>query len=614
MFGLRHKLSLGFIGLLLIMIIIGLKSVQQIGELGQGIGVILKENYRSVVACQEMKKALERIDSGVLTTLLGYEREGNKEITDGIAIFSKALDIEKNNVTLPGEGERVGDLESLSNRYMETLKAVRNPTISESKRRDTYFRELSPLFKATVASLDGIIQLNQENMIYEKTLAQKKAGEARRQMYFYLFAGAIIACLWMFFTQRWILGPINQLIAVTDDIRRGNLDLVVQSDSSDEIGRLSNAFNTMTASLRELRQTDRAKLLRIQRSAHEAFNNLSEAIAVVNLQGTVELSSPAAQDVFGLRPDVTMRDLPFPWMTGLFEEVVRKGRRAEPREDQAVVGHFVKNEQRYYHPQAIPILTLDKEITGVVMVIEDVTGVRGDDKVKWGMISALSDRLETPLTSLRLAIHLLLTEKVATLTPKQEELLIAARDDGERLHAIIEELLNIGRIRSGKVIVEYRAVSVRDMIMASVDEFRAASRDEGISLRTELPDDLPDVSADPSQIHHVLGNLLSNAVKFTSLGGSITVSARSDEDLVSITVSDTGVGVPPEYQDRIFEQFFAGGDNQEKSGAGLGLYIAKEIIEAHGGTIEVKSKPGQGSAFTFSLRRAGTANQEASYD
>jgi NtrC-family two-component system sensor histidine kinase KinB len=227
------------------------------------------------------------------------------------------------------------------------------------------------------------------------------------------------------------------------------------------------------------------------------------------------------------------------------------------------------------------------------------------------MIFSVSDRLEKPLTSMRTAIHLLLNETVATLTPKQEELLIAARDDGERLHAIIEELQSIGKIQSGKVIVEYRAVSARDIVIEASDEFQGTARDKGVSLTTALPDELPDVYADPSQIHRVLANLLSNAVRFTPLGGIVTVSARSDEDFVSITVSDTGVGIPPEHQDRIFEQLFAEGSEREESGAGLGLYLAKEIIEAHGGEIGVKSEPGRGSAFTFSLRRAGSEIRKA---
>ncbi len=352
MFGLRRKLSLGFIGLLLIMVAIGLKSVQQIDELGKGIDVILKENYRSVTACQQMKKALERIDSGVLLTLLGYRHEGDIEIDNSIALFREELSAEKGNITIPGEGEKVGEVEQLFERYMTTLKIVGDSRISANERRNVYFRELSPIFKEINESADEIIKMNQENMIYEKTLAQHRAEEAEQQMYTYLFVGALVACLLIFFTRKWILQPINQLIAVTDEIRRGNLDLVVKSDSRDEIGRLSDAFNSMAVGLREFRRTNRAKLMRTQRSVQEAFNNLTEAVCILNPQGIVELSTIVAQETFGLRPNVSIRDLHFPWLIDLFEEVTKQGRAVDLPEDRAVIQHFVNNEERYYRPRA----------------------------------------------------------------------------------------------------------------------------------------------------------------------------------------------------------------------------------------------------------------------
>ncbi len=116
----------------------------------------------------------------------------------------------------------------------------------------------------------------------------------------------MVASLWMLLARQWVLRPINRLIAATDDIRRGNLDFVVQSDSRDEIGRLSDAFNGMTASLREFRRTDHAKLLRMQRSAQEAFKSLTEVIGIVNPQGVVELSTTVAQEIFGLKPNVSI--------------------------------------------------------------------------------------------------------------------------------------------------------------------------------------------------------------------------------------------------------------------------------------------------------------------
>jgi len=604
MFGLRQKLSLGFIGLLLIMIIVGLTDVRQIDELSQDIGMILKENYRSVIACQEMKKALERIDSGVLLTLLGYEIRGDEEIKESIDTFLQELDIEKNNITIPGEGQKIGEIERLFERYTTTLDTVRDIKISGNMRRDIYFTELYPLFKEINASADEIIQMNQENMVYKKALAQKKAETARKQMYLYLLLGTMIASLWMFLARQWVLRPINRLIAATDDIRRGNLDFVVQSDSRDEIGRLSDAFNGMAASLREFRRTDRAKLMRMQRSAQEAFKNLTEVIGIVNPQGIVELSTTVAQEIFGLRPNVSIRDLPFPWMTALFEEALKKGHPIEPPEGQLIIQHFVNNEERYYRTGAFPITSIDNEITGIILRAEDITRLRLNDEMKRGLISTVSHQLKTPLTSLRMAIHLLLDERTGTLAPKQEELLIAARDDSQRLNTIIEDLLNIGRIQSGKVQMERQAVSPNTLVIESVDEFRAVALDAGVRLRTEVPADLPDVCVDPSQIRHVFDNLLSNAVKFTPPGGDVVVSGKNDETSVYISVTDTGMGIPPEYQDRIFDQFFTHADDQGKKGAGLGLYIAREILEANGGVIEVKSRPNKGSSFTVSLKRA----------
>ncbi len=244
-------------------------------------------------------------------------------------------------------------------------------------------------------------------------------------------------------------------------------------------------------------------------------------------------------------------------------------------------------------------------MTGAIFIIEDVTKLRYNDEMKRGVISTVSHQLKTPLTSIRMAIHLLLDEKIGPLTPKQEELIIAAREDSDRLNNIIEDLLNVGRIQSGRVQMEFTAVSPRDVVMESAEEFRTAAVDSGVLVQTELPEDLPDAFADLPQIRHVLNNLLSNALKFTPAGGTVTISARSDESFVYITVSDTGTGITPESLVHVFDQFFTASGGKEKTkGAGLGLYIAKEIVEAHGGTIEAKSRPGRGSAFTFSLRRA----------
>jgi len=148
MIGLRQKLSLGFGGLLVIILIIGGQSIIQFQELGQSIDVILRENYRSVVACQEMKEALERMDSGILFVLLGYDEEGRKLIFTNEERFEKALKVELGNITVPGEGQKAAALKDLFARYREALDGILTKPPSGEQSRNRYFRELLPLFSA----------------------------------------------------------------------------------------------------------------------------------------------------------------------------------------------------------------------------------------------------------------------------------------------------------------------------------------------------------------------------------------------------------------------------------------------------------------------------------
>jgi NtrC-family two-component system sensor histidine kinase KinB len=607
MLGLRQKLSLGFAGLLLV---IGVQSISRISTLGESIDVILRENYRSVIACQNMKEALERIDSGVLFTLLGYTEEGEAAISENKLAFEQALQIELNNITLPGEADSVAHLEKLYERYETTLGHMRDSKVPLALRRDIYFTSLLPLFQMVKDAADGILWMNQQNMSDQNNLARASAAAARQRMYVLLLAGTIVAFAFVYLTRRWILRPINRLIQSADEIRRGNLDLVVQSSSGDEIGRLSRAFNAMAASLREFRRSDQAKLTRIQRATQRAFDSLPEAIAVVDLDGTVEVATQSAGTIFGLRPNAQIAQLPFKWMVDLYNEALRLGRAAPQQNSERSLQQFVEGEERYFRPQAVPILDNERQPTGVILAMQDVTQLRQQDEIKKGVISTVSHQLKTPLTSIRMAIHLLLEERVGPLTEKQVELLLAAREDSDRLHGILNNLLDISRIESGRVQMEFRAVSPHSMMLEAVEPFRRAAQDQGIVLKVEASGEAPDVWADVTRIGHVFGNLLSNTLKYTRPGGAVTLTAATEGKWVRFSVSDTGKGIPNEYLHRIFEHFFRVPDQGAETGAGLGLAIAKEIVEAHGGTITVESEEGKGSTFTFTLRRADLTPKE----
>jgi signal transduction histidine kinase len=202
-----------------------------------------------------------------------------------------------------------------------------------------------------------------------------------------------------------------------------------------------------------------------------------------------------------------------------------------------------------------------------------------------------------------MAIHLLLGEKVGPLNEKQAELLVTSREESDRLHGILNSLLDISRIESGKVAMDFRPLSPRSVVAAAVEPFRRTAQDRGVSLLADVPADLPEVWADTTRIDHVFANLLTNALQHTSPGGRVVLTAEAAEAWVRFHVSDTGEGVPAAFLSRVFEPFFRVPGRPNETGAGLGLAIVKEIVEAHGGSVGVESREGQGSDFTFTLRR-----------
>jgi two-component system, NtrC family, sensor histidine kinase KinB len=602
MVGLRQKLSLGFGGLLLITLIIGGQSIVQFQELGQSVDVILRENYRSVVACQEMKEALERMDSGILFVLLGYGREGETLIRANEERFDKALTIELHNITVPGEGEKADALKGLFARYREALHGMLGRTRSDDLRRTLYFRDLLPLFQQAKDTADDILRMNQNNMNEANEKARRQAAFATQRMVLFLSFGFLIAMAFIFFTGRWILRPINMLIRSAEEIRKGNLDLVVKPDSRDEIGRLAEAFNDMAASLREFRRNDQVRLTRTQQATQETLDSLSEAVAIVDLDGKVEISTEAAHKLFGIQAGTRLRDLPYGELSELFKNIV-VGVSNHLGKSQKVLQRFVQGREHYFSFDAAPIRNREGQLTGVVLILKDVTEPRRLEEMKSDLVSTVAHQLRTPLTSIRMAIHLLLEEKVGPLTEKQVDLLLTAREESDALHGILANLLDISRMESGHLQMDFQDVSPATLVTEAVDPFRRAAQDGGVELETKLPGDLPMVCADAGQVRHVFANLLSNALRYTAPGGRITVTAEADERMVRFSVSDTGSGIPHQFLQRIFEHFFRVPEQKSETGAGLGLAIAKQIVETHGGHINVESQEGKGTTFSFTLRR-----------
>jgi two-component system, NtrC family, sensor histidine kinase KinB len=603
MIGIKQKLMLGFGSLLAVIFVIGMLTITQIKNLGQAIDVIMRENYRSVVACQDMKESLERMDSGILYTLTGNETEGNRLIREYASRFLKALDMELNNITLSGELEKSQQIKKLFDEYRKAIPLVTRTELPLQVRQNQYFSVLQPLFREIKRLAQEILMMNQTNMSEANNAARDLADVTHQRMLIAIAISAFLAILFSYLVHRWILLPIHRLIESTNEIRQGNLDLVLEVESRDEIGRFSESFNEMAAALRQTRNEDRINLMRTQRATEEVFKALPDAIAMLDLEGRVEVSTEAANRHFGLKRGVLIDNLGYEWLPGLIQKALDEDRIVENETGYGYVQRFLENHEYFFKPLAVPIRTGKdhQQPLGVALILKDVTQIHEQLELKRDVVSTVSHQLKTPLTSLRMSIHLLLEEKVGPLNEKQTELLVAAREEGERLVDILNDLLDLNRFKSKKTSVSPSPVSPKKLVRDVIEPFFVVARDKGLTLLNEVPDDLPDVMADPEKIRHVFTNLLSNAFRFTDPGGSVTVRSFPEENQLVFTVEDTGKGIPDEHLDHLFEQFYRVPGQDEKSGVGLGLAIVKEIVHSHGGDVRVESKMGKGSTFRFTL-------------
>jgi signal transduction histidine kinase len=603
MFGIRQKLMLGFGVLVATVAVVGAITMTQIERLGDAIDVIMRENYRSVVACQDMKEALERMDSGVLFSFADSTPEGQRHIDENTVRFRDALEIELGNITLEDEQAKANRIDELFTQFVNTIPGVTNLAQPLEKRREVYFSALLPLFQEIKGLAQEILEMNQANMNDANDAARRIAASAHRRMVVAIAVCAAIAILFSFIAQRSILRPINKLIDSTNEIRQGNLDLVLDNRSRDEIGQLSESFNEMTAALRQSRVRDYANLMRSRHATEEVMRALPMAAAVLDLNGVVEVSTETAALHFGLKPGVSVRDLHLDWLQTLTTRALHENRMVERDEHAGYIQVFVQGKEYFFHPVAVPIpLGRDvREPAGIAVILKDLTQVHEQQELKRSVVSTVSHQLKTPLQSLRMSIHLLLEERIGPLNEKQAELVTAARDESERLAETLDDLLDLNRIASGGSPLDLGPVSPRTLSSECAESFLTEAKEKGVSIKNAVPENLPRVLADSDRIRHVFENLLSNAVRFTPPGGAITLSAADEGDRIRFRVTDTGPGIPPGHQDRVFEQFYRVPGQSQQSGVGLGLAIAKEIVEAHGGRMGVESTVGEGSTFWFTL-------------
>jgi signal transduction histidine kinase len=225
------------------------------------------------------------------------------------------------------------------------------------------------------------------------------------------------------------------------------------------------------------------------------------------------------------------------------------------------------------------------------------------NELKSNFISNISHELRTPLTHMKGYLSIFQDGGLGPLTPQQEEALdVVMRAEG-RLEKLIEDLIQFSLAARSELSLNLTPTNIKELIQAILSRVKRQARVKDINLHTSFPGDLPLVRIDNEKIAWVLHQLLDNAIKFTQKGGHVVVEAATEKKMVTVRVTDSGIGIAPERLDELFEPFHQldSSDTRRYGGVGLGLALARRIVEAHGSSIRVQSKLGQGSRFEFPL-------------
>jgi PAS domain S-box-containing protein len=404
---------------------------------------------------------------------------------------------------------------------------------------------------------------------------------------------------------RMIRTPLGDLMQVVSAVDAGETDRRIPSLSAVEFDQLGQGVNRMLDSLE--RKVEEAE---VQRSRVATIvDSANDGIVVIDADGVVTNINPAAARLFDTSVETALQrsaaDL------GLFseDEVRASTRRSRGSATQPVV----RRRGERVLSATISTLPSDDEQDdrpGVVWVLRDVTELARIDEMKNEFISIVSHELRTPLTAIKGFTDLILEGEVGEISESQREFLEIVQSNSDRLVALINDMLDISRIESGRIVLSLDDVHVASIVERTLTTLRPVFSEKGLNLQTEIDEELAPVVADEARLLQVLTNLISNACKYTPNGGWVTIRAEALDSQVAISVSDTGIGIPPDALPQVFSKFYRVDQAaREVGGTGLGLAITKSLVEMHGGRINIASRVGVGTTVRFTLPT--TAAREA---
>lgn len=441
------------------------------------------------------------------------------------------------------------------------------------------------------------------------------------------FLGILLAALVL---SRRVTEPLQEVTEVIERVREGNLNARVTLATRDEIGTLAQAFNETVGKLQKSHRNLEKKVSQKTKKLHEEIVNIhhekakteavltsiGEGIIVTDAKGRIVLVNPVGQKMLHWDPaEILGQELQ---KTLVLQDEAGNSIPSEKR-PLTIALHDLKRVSGLYMcaPQKgalFPILltvtpvALDHEVVGAIMVFHDRTKEKEVERMKTEFVSLVSHQLRTPLSGMKWFAEMLRVGDVGPLNDSQKEFVDNISELNERMIVLVNALLNIARMESGRIIIDPKPTRLGDLVAEVLKSLQSKIDEKKLTVVVSINDHLPPIKIDPKLIREVYSNLLSNAIKYTPEKGEITIFVSQKDEVILSQITDTGFGIPIKEQHKVFEKFFRGSNiaTIDTDGNGLGLYLIKAIVEASGGQAWFTSEEGKGTAFFFSLPKKGS--------
>lgn len=392
-----------------------------------------------------------------------------------------------------------------------------------------------------------------------------------------------------------ITGPIQEVTRNAALLAQGNFDHKIKVRSDDEIGKLTGMFNFLTTRLKETLEE-----ISDEKEKMEAILiNMADGVIALNSKGEVIHINPAARRLLFINHDPTGQDFK-PVLRDLFKINLEEflGEDVISREIS------VKNKDTVMKSIIAP-LKRESRIIGVILVLQDITRQANLENMRKEFVANVSHELRTPLTTIKSYAETLL-DGAMDEPAIARQFIGVINNEAERMTRLVNDLLELSRLDNKEMRWNKRIISPSAVLKDVISKMMVNINKKHLALDTNISDGSQDIFADRDKIEQVFQNILSNAIKYTPEGGRIFISQDNTGDMVRTVFGDTGIGIPKEDQPRLFERFYRVDKtrSRELGGTGLGLSIAKEIVEAHNGSIAIESELGMGTRVTILLPAA----------